>query len=401
MSKGKKKKRKKRASRRSPRKPTTRLVIYFILAAAVSASAILWLLQRKPVRPLTAPPAYEEVHSRVPPLQDAMHRLDKTIYEVLFLCGVSEKDVLFTNVGHRMAADRAWDFVEIEVSLHDEDELSRVASEMERRLHDLPSEIHWAGGARSSASTEFNFYVEGHHTHRVFLVLDRKAVDKPRPRRPRVALIIDDFGYDRGLARAFAEVEMPLSLAVLPMTPRTRDVAQIIVGGGKELLIHMPMEPHGYPDLNPGQGALLCHMDDEEIRNLVRAHLKEIPEASGVNNHMGSHFTEVRDRTSVFLKELRGRSLFFVDSMTSGRSKAYGLARELGIPAARRDVFLDNEPVKSAIDIQMEKLLGIARHRGSAVGIAHPFPDTLKALKSKVPDLEREVELVPVSELTR
>jgi hypothetical protein len=214
-----------------------------------------------------------------------------------------------------------------------------------------------------------------------------------------VAIIIDDLGYDRALARAFASLEIPVSLAVLPMAPRTEDVAAEAGRMDRELMLHLPMEPKGYPELNPGPGALLNRMGPGEIRTLVDRHLDQLPGACGVNNHMGSSFTEHETQMTAVMEALRGRGLFFVDSKTTGRSMGYSLACRMGVPAVSRSVFLDNEPTSSAIGIQLERLLGIARHRGSALGIAHPFPGTLEALRGEAERLREAVEIVTVSDL--
>ena len=137
-----------------------------------------------------------------------------------------------------------------------------------------------------------------------------------------------------------------------------------------------------------------------EIRALVERHLDEVHGVRGVNNHMGSSFTEREEKVGVVLEEVSKRGLYFVDSKTTARSVAYRLARRMGVPAATRNVFLDNDPTAGSIGIQMDRLLGVARHRGAAVGIAHPFPGTLKALKQEAEKLKGEVEVVEVSDLT-
>jgi hypothetical protein len=105
------------------------------------------------------------------------------------------------------------------------------------------------------------------------------------------------------------------------------------------------------------------------------------------------------DEMGVVLSEVKRRKLFFIDSTTTSRSVGYRLARDMQIPTARRNVFLDNDLTPKAIGLQLERLLGIAKHRGAAIGIGHPNEETLDALRRYVPKMRREVQLVHASEL--
>jgi polysaccharide deacetylase 2 family uncharacterized protein YibQ len=159
------------------------------------------------------------------------------------------------------------------------------------------------------------------------------------------------------------------------------------------------MEPKNYPEFDPGPGALMVGMKDQEIRKTLRNHLARITGARGVNNHMGSLFTEKKKKMAVVMGELRKRGLFYVDSRTSSETVAFRAAKKAGVPVACRSVFLDNDLSARAMRFQMERLLGVARHGGRAVGIAHPHPETCKFLEKHAADLERKVRVVPVSEL--
>ena len=102
---------------------------------------------------------------------------------------------------------------------------------------------------------------------------------------------------------------------------------------------------------------------------------------------------------AIVLSELKKRNLFYIDSRTSRETVAFELAKEMGVPVASRNVFLDNDLSPTAITFQMQRLLGMARHSGAAIGIGHPNLATLKLLKNYLPKLKTEVEVVPVSEL--
>jgi hypothetical protein len=116
---------------------------------------------------------------------------------------------------------------------------------------------------------------------------------------------------------------------------------------------------------------------------------------------MGSYFTEKEDKMTYVLKELKKRGLFFLDSRTTSNSVGFRIAGELGVPAARKSVFLDNDPSSRAVKYQLERLIGIARYSGEAIGIGHPHDATLDILRDYASVLKTEFKVVPVSELMK
>jgi polysaccharide deacetylase 2 family uncharacterized protein YibQ len=158
------------------------------------------------------------------------------------------------------------------------------------------------------------------------------------------------------------------------------------------------MEPEGRAD--PGPGALAEGMSAGEVARRTRAAIEAVPGAVGVNNHMGSRLTADESTMRAMLGVVAERGLFFVDSRTTPDSVAERVARELGVPTAARDVFLDAEGDASSIAAELERLLELARRQGAAIAIAHPHPATLELLERELPLLKaRGFELVPVSYL--
>ncbi|HEX9941623.1 MAG TPA: divergent polysaccharide deacetylase family protein [Thermoanaerobaculia bacterium] len=214
----------------------------------------------------------------------------------------------------------------------------------------------------------------------------------------RVALVIDDLGRSVEDLQPLQALGVPVTYAVLPYEEQTPEVVSELRQRGAEILLHLPMEPKNGE--NPGPGALLRGMSDDELREKTLAALQAVPGAVGVNNHMGSGFSaEVGPMTTV-IGVLASRGLFFLDSRTSAESVGYKVARELGVPAAERQVFLDGDPSPEAIEAQFERLLGLARAHGSAIAIGHPHPETLAVLEREVPKAKAQgYEFVPVSYL--
>lgn len=214
----------------------------------------------------------------------------------------------------------------------------------------------------------------------------------------RVALVIDDLGHDVADLQPLEALGVPVTYSVLPFEPQTPEVVAELRRRKVEILLHLPMEPRNGE--NPGPGALLQGMSDGELRQRTEAALKAVPGAVGVNNHMGSLLSAEEGPMSTILSVLAERSLFFLDSRTSADSVGYKVALGLGVPAAERQVFLDGEATPEAIHTQFQRLLALARAKGSAIAIGHPHPETLAALTREVPKAKADgFEFVPVSYL--
>jgi polysaccharide deacetylase 2 family uncharacterized protein YibQ len=218
---------------------------------------------------------------------------------------------------------------------------------------------------------------------------------------PKVAIIIDDVGFDAEIARAFLELKSPLTLSVLASAPHAQTIAREAMGKGAEVLLHLPMEPKESNDEGPGAGTLLVKMSEEEFVETLIGHLSRIPGVKGVNNHMGSLLTEREDKMALLFRELKKRHLFFVDSRTTPQTVAAKVAADLKVPVASRSVFLDHELSQEAMRAQWERFLAMAREQGYAVAIAHPHRETLVFLKEHLRDLRSEARLVRVSDIVR
>ena len=217
---------------------------------------------------------------------------------------------------------------------------------------------------------------------------------------PRIAIIIDDIGYQANESLRAIDLPGPVACAILPDAPRARQLAQAATDGGKEVLLHLPMDAAGTDELaEPSQVTL--DMSRESFKSAVNAALDAVPYAVGVSNHRGSLLTRHPGHMLWLMEEMRLRDgLFFVDSYTTHESVALQIAAETGVQAVKRDVFLDNDRSESAIAKEFERLKSLATKHGIAVAIGHPYEATLAFLEKEIPRLaEQGFELVPVSEL--
>ncbi len=219
------------------------------------------------------------------------------------------------------------------------------------------------------------------------------------PTPARVSIIIDDFGNDVGMAKQFASLPFPVTFSVLPHLAHSREIAELAHQEGREVILHLPMEPLN-PRESPGPGALLLSMPDDQMRLNIKAALETSPYFDGVNNHMGSRMTRDAQAMKTVLAEFKGRGLFFIDSMTTNESKGWKVARELNIPTLKRDIFLDDDPSAGAIRSQIARLVKIAKVRGTALAIGHPRKTTLRSLQEGAAYFrEQGIENVAVREL--
>lgn len=214
-----------------------------------------------------------------------------------------------------------------------------------------------------------------------------------------IALIIDDIGNTRKDARAFA-LPSEVTFSILPNKPLSASYSLKAADQKREVMLHIPMESLAGKRLGPG--GLTSEMQPEAIRQTLASALASVPHAVGVNNHMGSKLTQLTLPMETTMAFLQQHQLFFVDSRTTRYSKAQKIAEQMGVLSARRNVFLDHLPERKHIDYQFKRLVSLARRQGTAVGIAHPYPETLDYLEQALPALsEAGVQLVTLSQLLK
>jgi polysaccharide deacetylase 2 family uncharacterized protein YibQ len=230
---------------------------------------------------------------------------------------------------------------------------------------------------------------------------DKKPVPRAPGRRPKVALIIDDLGNDRRLARKFIRLDSNLTISILPQSPFIKHIAREALENNVEIMLHQPMEPNEYPNVNPGPGVLLSTMSPDEIIDQLNANLDAIPNIKGVNNHMGSKMTANAPQMRQIFSVLKRRGLYFVDSRTTRETKCRLSAGLLQVPFAERDVFIDHIDTSAFINRQLKELVRIAHKQGFAVGIAHPHLSTYEVLQKSLPDLKKKIEIVPASQIVK
>lgn len=272
---------------------------------------------------------------------------------------------------------------------------SKNLTQLQRRLKTISNDL-WLENRQPGGQLVIRFKQE------ILFVIDFQPskVAEAVVVKPRMAIIMDDLGREIHSAKSLIDIQLPVTFAILPYTAQAKPVARLAHQNGYEVMLHIPMEPQSYPAIDPGPGALLTSMTPAAQQKQLRQWLDEMPYVVGGNNHMGSRLTTDSASMAAVLEVLRERRMFFVDSRTSASSVAIVEARRKGVPSTSRDVFLDNVREVPAIAREIRKLAGMARRRGSAVGICHPYPETLAALRQEAGMLrEQGIDVVPVSQL--
>ncbi len=229
----------------------------------------------------------------------------------------------------------------------------------------------------------------------------------PALRRPavRVAIVLDDFGYSPQGLPDLERLRHPVTCAVLPHLPYSAAAAEAARRSGHEVILHMPMEPHQAADERPQgleEGTIYTWMAPDQVRRHLDEAIASIPHLRGVSNHMGSRATEDPRLMRLVLARLKSRRFYFLDSVVTNESVVADQARQLGVPCARRDIFLDNDLNEERIVEQLDRLVAAAKERGAAIGIGHDRPVTLKVLRRELPRYAQGgVTFVPVSKLVR
>ena len=250
------------------------------------------------------------------------------------------------------------------------------------------------GGAKEKSENTIKY--------EIFEDIDHTVLEKPvvKIHIPKIAIIIDDIGYDKEISLAFCDLNSNITFSILPFAPFGKLISEQLYAKGSQLMLHLPMEPVAYPRINPGPGAILSIMSPDILIDQLKKDIAAVSHIVGVNNHMGSKLTSHSDQMNQIFTILKKEKLFFVDSRTSAKSQCKSSARLLKVKFAQRDVFLDNFQDTKYITGQLEKLIDLAEKHGSAIGIGHPYQATLEALSKKLPKLKNKVEIVRTSVLT-
>lgn len=263
-------------------------------------------------------------------------------------------------------------------------------------LHSPPASTAVAGGAAAPAPAALSAPA---NSEPLWLRNARPRVDTGSV--PAIAIVIDDLGLGAEPTRRAIALAQAVTLAFMTYAPNLDRWCAAARAACHELLVHVPMQPLN-PKVDPGPNALTVSLSEAEIRDRLRWGLGRLEGYVGINNHMGSRFTQERGGMSVVMEEVKARGLLFLDSVTIGHTVGAAIATEMHVPAAERNVFLDDVPTAAGVQRQIAVLERVARRHGSAIGIGHPHLATLEAVAQWLPSTaSRGVAVVPLTSVVR
>lgn len=257
-------------------------------------------------------------------------------------------------------------------------------------------------GTQSFVTDTITFFHNSNLNKKDKDVKDVPKTDKPETKKysGKLAVIVDDCGYDMKNVRALLDTKFPFSYAILPFKDFSSDVLAMVNEQGRVPMLHLPMEPMNKSAMSEGKSTVQVSMTADQQRALVRKAVNSLPGIMGVNNHQGSRATSDPTTMKNVLRELKSQNLFFVDSKTAASSKGRDIARSMGVPTARNDIFLDNSTNPEEIRKQIYKAFAMAEKNGSAIAICHARPATALCWKKYADEFRKSgITFVPVTEV--
>lgn len=230
------------------------------------------------------------------------------------------------------------------------------------------------------------------------LSADQQNFSKQEALPIRIAVVIDDMGASPLRTKEIIALKAPLTSSFVTFAPQLKKQTEQARQSGHELMIHVPMQPKS--KIFVSDDVLTVDMTQQQIKERFSKMLDKFDHVVGVNNHMGSLYTEYGDKLAPIMKLLADHHLFFLDSKTTPFSKGEKIAEQYNVPSVHRHVFLDNENNLEYILRQLEKAEDIARKNGYAIAIGHPKTQTSKALEAWLKTLpQKEIKLVHLSQI--
>jgi uncharacterized protein len=399
------------------------LTVGFIVFLGISLYGLLYVKKK----------ISEEIPTKRPSSSGSVNlkEVDTYVMSALFNLGVTIGDIESKKVYIRKKGEFTWEFKDIEIHLPEgitekrvkltlTEALSRpdISWELKKNGNSLISKVEVNG--LPTHNLRFDLHerkpekkegkIEGKNPsaskEQAKLLEEKPDIREPERRifnkeKPKVVIIVDDLGLNKEPIDRLLEIPASLSFAVLPNLPYSQYAARMAYKKGRDVILHLPMEPmdsSGYTGADAGDGVLLVGLSKDKILSKLEKDLASVPYINGVSNHMGSKFTENGELMELILERIKSKGLFFVDSKTSPRTTGFQIAKKLGMKTAERDVFLDEgSQGASYVRSQIERLINVSKRKGYAIGICHPYPDTVKVLTQMIPEVEKEVEIIPIS----
>jgi polysaccharide deacetylase 2 family uncharacterized protein YibQ len=354
----------------------------FFLGALLTFGGYIYLTQKKPLS--------QEYFSQ------KVFLVDQVVQSQLFEMGIQKKNILLQQSSSRKVGGLTWKQSSLKVRVLRPRSFSSIEGDFRRVLSTLGETVS-IQSSETAESLRLEIKVLNRVTHQLTFIPSTPPTLKAAF-RPKLAIVIDDLGSKDKISQELLRWDVPITFAILPFTPFSKRLAAEAHRKGKEVILHLPMEPQGYPQIRPGEGVLLREMDEARLLRQLSKDIEAVPYIKGVSSHMGSRFMEDAEKIRIVFSELKRRGLFFLDSRTTAQTVGIQVARSVGLKAMERNVFIDNSSTEEDIKEQLEQLIRLSLSNGTAIGIGHPHPSTIKSIKEMIPKMkEKGIEIVPLS----
>lgn len=299
-----------------------------------------------------------------------------------------------------------WNYSLINVTLSPSITLNQVKNAFKRGFTFFEiEELKWHFSHTEDNCLKIDVGLQGFKTHQLIFSYSLSSLNDQETTKDvyRVSIVIDDLGEDYKTFKKLLAMNIPFTYSILPFQPYSTKIAHEAYEKNREVILHLPLEPWDSVNQTINYGTLLTSMKRNQLLAQLERNINAVPHIAGISNHMGSKFTEDRDKMETMLREIKEKGLYFLDSRTTKKTVGYTLAKEMNIEAAERDLFIDNSKDPLSIEKQLKKLPLIAKKNGGyAIAIGHPHATTVDILKKTIPYLkEQGVTIVPLSQLVK
>lgn len=357
-------------------------LLSFFLGSLLVIAGYAYLTREKPLSPEAFSQKVFLVHQVI---QGQIHEL-----------GIPKKNILLHQSSVKKEGDLVWKQSSMRVQVLPSHPFSQIERNFRRSLSALGKSAS-IQTSQISNCLHLEVKVLNRVTHEITFVPPMPSTLKVA-HRPKIAIVIDDLGGENKISQELLHLDLPITFSILPFAPYAKTLAEEARRRGKEIILHLPMEPRGYPEINPGEGVLLQEMDESMLLRQLSKDIEAVPYIKGVSNHMGSRLMEDPEKIRIVFCELKRRGLFFLDNRTSPKTVGLEVAQSLGLKATGRSLFIDHSSDEEEIKQRLKQLIQFSLSTGKAIGIGHPHPATFKSLKEMIPKMkENGVEIVPLS----
>jgi len=380
------------------------LIFTGIVFACVVLTLTIVYVKREDLKKILSPPSPQTVTEN---LADTIHLTDQMIiFHQLSRLSISD-DHIPLKQSQRNAGQIKWDFSSITVTLPPDITINQVKNAFKvgfsiSDLEDL-KDLTWHSSITEDNCLKIDIRIQGLKTHELIFCYPASASEQQTSQKKEylVAIVIDDLGEDYKAFKKLLALDIPITYSVLPFHRHSRRIANEAHEKNGEVILHLPMEPKNSSNYTMNHGTLLTSMKEDQLLSQLERNLNAVPHITGVGNHMGSTFTEDQDKMGIVLEMLKEKGLFFLDSRTSKKTVGYALAREMGMKAVKRDLFIDNSREPLLIDKQLKKLPSLVKKNGGhAIAIGHPHYATIDGIERNISFLkEQGITFVPLSQL--